>query len=89
MTERILGKGEVVGSIPTGSTTFPLIKSATYGNPTGTDSGRDPPAKSPNRIQIRAKSVQLVQPSPIRSHDRIDAFLAGLVLAGIIVGLSI
>lgn len=67
MAARILGKGEVVGSIPTGSTTFPPDKSVACATGPGKNSERKTGPKRANRAQIRAKSVQGVQPFRGRS----------------------
>ena len=72
MSNRALGKGEVVGSIPTGSTSFPLIKSITYEHDAGSDKEQNGPRKWQKSGATRAKSVRWVEPSSLRSGSRIE-----------------
>jgi hypothetical protein len=72
MSNRSLGKGEVVGSIPTGSTSFPLIKSITYEHHAGSDKEQNGPGKWQKSGATRAKSVRWVEPSSLRSGSRLE-----------------
>jgi len=77
MSDRTLGKGEVRGSSPRGSTEFFLIKTARYEKPGECCNEQKGHARWPKTGAIRAKSVQCMQPFRLGSM----LLAAGLALA--------